>query len=403
MDTERARRGRLARGLTIAIVVTAAVLTVAQIVLIAVSWNDAAAAAYYWRPAALVQALIAFEFALVGGLISVRRVGNRIGWLVLAAGLSMCIYSFAGEYALRGEVIAPGTLPASDAVAILTQTTWALAFGALPLVLLLYPNGTALSRRWALAMWPAIVGTGIVVIAGTLHLWPYRDQARDLLLAEGDFATSGDYLTAVFAIGTGLLLTSVVPAVAAVVVRWRRSVGIERLQMRWLLPTGMLLIAGSLLNGLLANGSAWGEVALLSALFALPASIGFAVLRYRLYDIDRVISRVLSYAIVTGLLAAIYGAVVIVPSMVLPLDSNVLVAGATLAAAAAFVPVRRRVQRGVDRRFNRAHFDAAMVVERFKNDTRNHVDLDGLAADLRGALTLTVQPTATTIWIRDSG
>lgn len=376
----------------------AAVLTAAQVALIALTWTDPAAAAYYWRPAALVQALIAFEFAMVGGLIALRRGDNRIGWLLLAGGVGLCVYSFCSEYALVGEVTAAGGLPWSGAAAVLAQTTWALPFGVLPLVLLLYPTGRPVSPRWWLAAVPAVLGILVIFVGGTVLLWPLRSHAGELLLQASEVADS-PLMSATVLGGTVLLVMSVVCSVASVIVRWRRAVGIERLQLRWLVPAGFLIVAGSLLNGLLANGSAWGEIALLGGLFALPAAIAIAVLRYRLYDIERIISRVIAYALITGIVGAVYAAVVVLPSTVLNLESNVLVAAATLAAAAAFVPVRRQIQVLVDRRFNRAGYDAARVVDGFRARTRDHVDLDELITDLHDAVGLTVEPSTSSIWI----
>ena len=382
-----------------ALIAAAATLTAVQIALLAASWNSAVANDFFWRPAALIQTLIGFEFAAVGGLIALRRPGNRIGWLLLLGGVGLSVYSTATEYALHGEVVAPGSLPLSGVAAVLTQTTWALPFGSLPPLLLMYPNGRPLSWRWGLTGIPAVIGAATLLIVGTVQLWPLRGDGRAILFPELSPAEVVAPMSATVIVGTGLLLASVVPAVVHVALRWRRSTGIQRLQMRWLVPTGLLLILGSVVNGMVANGSAWGEVALLGGLFSLPAAIAVAVLRYRLYEIDRIISRVISYTLVSTVLALLYAAVVVLPSTVLHLDSNLLVAAATLAAAAAFVPLRRRVQTAVDRRFNRSRYDASLVVERFKAGTREQMDLDRLVGDLRSAVALTVEPVTATIWI----
>ena len=380
----------------LSLVAVAVLLTAGQLTLIFSSWNDPVAAVYYWRPAALAAALIALEFAAVGGLISVRRPENPIGWLLIAGGLGLCVYGFLGEYAFYGEVLAPGGAPASGAAAVLTQTTWALPFSVLAAVLVLYPTGRPLSPRWWPAVVPGFVGASLLFAAGTLQLWPQRANGREILLEDSSDAT----LSLVVTVGVWLLLVSVVPGVVSVIVRWRRSAGIERLQMRWLVPAGLLIISGTLVNGLIANGSAAGGLALLAGLFALPAAIAVAILRYRLYQIDRIISRVIGYGVITALLAGLYAAVVVLPSTVLDLDSNLVVAAATLAAAAGFVPLRRRVQAIVDRRFNRAAYDAGLVVDRFRGVTREQMDLDGLVSDLHAAVSLTVQPASTAIWIR---
>ena len=379
------------------VVVAAGVLTAAQIVLIALSWGNDIANDFYWRPASLIQTLIGFEFAVVGGLIAVRRPDNRIGWLLLVGALGLSTYFFVSEYGLYGEAVAPGSLPLSDVAAVLTQTTWAVPFATLSPLLLLYPTGRPLSWRWGLSGVPAVLGAAILLIVGTVQLWPQRGDGRAVLFLDVD--TGAMPMSTTVMIGTVLLMASVVPAVIHVVVRWRRSSGVERLQMRWLVPTGMLLILGSIVNGLVANGSAWGEVALLGGLFSLPAAIAVAVLRYRLYDIDRIISRAISYTLVSGVMALLYAAVVVLPSTVLRLDSNLLVAAATLAVAAAFVPLKRRVQTAVDRRFDRSRYDAAVLVDEFKAGTREQMDLDDLLDDLRAVIGRAVTPASTAIWI----
>ena len=379
------------------VVVLAGILALGQVVLIVSSWNSAAANGFYWRPAALIQTVIGFEFALVGGLIAVRRPENRIGWLLLAGAAGLSTYFFVSEYALYGEVVAPGSLPLVGVAAVLTQTTWAVPFGTLTPLLLLYPTGRPLSRRWGFTGVPALLGASTLLVVGTVQLWPLRADAGAILFPQAD---AGAAMSTTVMVGTTLLLASVIPAVVHVVVRWRRSTGVERLQMRWLVPTGLLLILGSIINGLVANGSTWGEIALLGGLFSLPASIGIAVLRYRLYDIDRIISRAISYTVVSGVLALLYAAVVVLPSTVLRLDSNLLVAAATLAAAAAFVPLRRRVQTAVDRRFDRSRYDAALVVDQFKAGTREQTDLDDLLEELHDVIGRAVTPASTSIWIK---
>lgn len=376
----------------------AVVLTVAQVALSGMSWNDPAARAFESRPAALAQALIALEFAIVGGLIALRRPENAIGRLLVVGGFGLCVYSFAVEYSVRGVLTAPGSLPFAGVAAVLSQTAWSLPFAVLPVVMLLFPTGRPLSARWGLFRMSAALGSAVIGVGGTALLWPLRTRGRDLLLQAESLDRSGVPMDWVLTVGIALLLSSVIPAVASVVVRWRRSSRVERLQLRWLMPAGALVLLGSVPAGVLP--SAWSSVALLAGLFAVPASVAVAVLRYRLYEIDRLITRVLAYAAVTGVLGVVYVVVAVLPSAVLNLDSNVLVAAATLAGAAVFVPVRRRVQTVVDRRFNRARYDAVRVVDGFRSKTRDQVDLDGLVSDLQIAVTLAVEPTITSVWIR---
>jgi hypothetical protein len=192
-------------------------------------------------------------------------------------------------------------------------------------------------------------------------------------------------------------------SVARLVLGFRRSTGIEHQQWKWLLSGGALGIAG--LAGALALGSPSGILGVVAGagfltVVALPLSMGVAILRYRLYEIDRLVSRTLSYAILTGLLVAVYFGIVTLATRALPLSSPVGVAASTLAAAALFHPLRSRVQHVVDRRFNRARYDAEAVVDAFTRSLRDAIELDSVSGGLTEVVDRVVRPAHLSLWIR---
>jgi len=205
--------------------------------------------------------------------------------------------------------------------------------------------------------------------------------------------------------GIVVVLVSVLVAAASLVVRFRRARAVERLQLRWL-ALAAALAAGLLLVALVAGYLSMDAVVLVSMCLCvalLPLATGAAILRYRLYDLDRIISRTLAYGLVTVLLGLGYAGVVLGLGRLLPQGSSLAVAGATLAVAAAFQPARRRIQATVDRRFNRRRHDAATVIEAFGTRLRDQVDLDTLTGELLAVTDQTMQPTQASLWLRPPG
>ncbi len=190
---------------------------------------------------------------------------------------------------------------------------------------------------------------------------------------------------------------------------WRRASGERRQQLKWLASGAAVTIASVVLGltfsstGPMSGVREWADNLAFFGLAALPVSMGVAILRYRLYEIDRIISRTLAYAVVTGLLIAAYAGLVLLATRVLSLSSSVAVASSTLAAAAAFSPLRRRVQHAVDRRFNRARYDADVTVAAFASRLKDAVDLDSVQADLASVVTRTLEPAHLSVWLRERG
>lgn len=395
-----------------AVVVVAVTLAAATFVLTAISWGDPVAEAYYWRSLVVVNALVWLVFVLVGAVIMLRRPGHGVGQILVAIGLGMLGIGGVTEYALRGALIEPGSLPVVDAVTVAGNVMWIIPFGLLPILLLVYPTGQLLSARWRIGALPAVLA--MVAVLGSAipplrHRWP-----AEQLMIEDPLAASPDGLAVtVGLIFTGLILLSValIAGIVCLAIRWRKAGRIERLQIKWLLWAsgawaGVIITVN--LPALTGGGnetvietSVVAELLNLLGLAAIPVAIGVAILRYRLYEIDRIVSRTVTYGLVTAGLIGVYVLVAVVPAAVFDLQSDLLVAAATLVAAAAFGPLRRRVQAAVDRRFNRSRYDAGQVADRFAGRLRQEVDLDELTVDLRGVVATTVQPAHLSLWLRE--
>ena len=373
------------------------VLAVFQLVLVLQTWSDPIANAYYWRLAALFQGIAGVVYTVVGLVIVRRRPEIVIGWLVSAIGLAILVYHSISEYAVRGLLVEAVPIAGASEAALLSQTTWSLAFGPIPILFLLYPTGRLLSRKW---IWAAVAAAlGMVLIAGvsTVALWPYRDLGAELLNLED--TVINERVEVLFTAGLALLSAALAASFASLIVRWRRSSGIVRLQLKWLLLGGLVVCVQSVTAFFEGVGVIY-EVLLLAGLIALPAAIAVAVLRYRLFEIDRIISRTVTYGLVTALLVLVYLASVFLLRLVFPIEGQLAVAGSTLATAALFNPVRRRVQDVVDHRFNRTGYDAEQTLNAFTNRLRDQVDLEALSDEINLVARDTMQPAMLSIWLR---
>jgi hypothetical protein len=336
--------------------------------------------------------------ATVGALLAGRRPAHPVGWLLLAMGLALAAAGPATGYANHGALARPGALPAAGYAAVYHGVNILLLAGCLGFVLLLTPTGSLPSPRWRWWAGVAAVAPLLAAVSSALLPFdpPYRSVANPLAVA----ALAGP-LRAVN--NVAWLLTAITIPVAAwsLVVRFRRARGVERQQLRWLALAAALVAATVL--ALAALAPTGNEVLLgwLSAVCVvlLPLATGAAILRYRLYDLDRIISRTLAYALLTLLLGLGYAAVVLGLGLLLPNDSSLAVAAATLAVAAAFQPARRRLQQATDRRFNRRRYDAARTIEGFSVRLRQQTDLDTLTAELLAVVEQTVQPTRASLWL----
>jgi hypothetical protein len=353
-------------------------------------------------------------FAVVGLVLAVRRPDHAIGWLFVGMGLVAAVQAFAFGYAARGFVTAPASLPAASWMAWLAAWTWTLNLPALALLLLLFPDGRVPSPRWRVVPWllgvavagvtvwtmlqPGPIDLGVVTIANPAGLAALDDPAiRALGNAPGILV----FLT--------LFIGSVACALAPFV-RRRQAAPIERQQLKWLAfvagSSGLAGAIGFLMAGLASSivGGLLLVVALAGIAVGIPVAVGLAILRYRLYDIDRVINRTLVYGLLTAVLGLGYAGVVLVLGQgfggVGGNPPSWGVAGATLAAAALFQPLRRRIQQAVDRRFNRRRYNTARTIQAFSTRLRDQIDLDTLSAELLAVVDQTMEPTRVSLWLR---
>jgi hypothetical protein len=335
-------------------------------------------------------------YAAVGGLVATRRRANRIGWICLAIGLIWALNGLGD--AVVGWAHREGHLGVVE-WAGLTDSFWLLAVGLSGQLALRLPDGNLLSSRWR---WFAWLSVGLVVmIAVVLVTEPGR--VADVTGTENPIGSEAVHsLSPLFA----LMPLCVLVPIASLVLRYRRVGGVERLQLRWIALGGLVFFCVGLTVFLVVgNGSLPPGLGALDDLgnLAIPLTIGIAILRYRLYDIDVVINRALVYGALTATLAALYVGSVLLLQLALngvTGDSGLAVAGSTLAVAAAFRPARARIQRAVDRRFFRRRYDARRTLEEFSARLRDRVDLAALDAELRGVVAETMQPAHVSLWLR---
>jgi hypothetical protein len=337
--------------------------------------------------------------ATVGAVLASRRPRHPVGWLLLAIAVSVIVLGFCDAYAAYGLLARPGSLPGARWAATYVDVSWGVLSTLLGFVLLLTPTGSPPSPRWRWWVWLIVIAS---VVSVTLHTNPldppYEAVDVPLLFQSGPLA-------AVARLGDTIVLVGLLVAAGSLVLRFRRAQLRERLQLRWVTAAAALaaLAAAVILVTWAVMGSAaqpvW-ELATVAFMAALPLATGASILRYRLYDLDRIISRTLAWTALTILLGLGYAAVVLLLGRLVPDGSSLAVAGATLAVAAAFQPVRRRVQETVDRRFNRARYDAARTIAAFSARLREEVDLDSLSAELLAVTAQTMQPTTMSLWLR---
>jgi hypothetical protein len=351
----------------------------------------------------LTSAVAGMSAATVGALVASRRPRHRVGWLLVALGLSLAASGFAFSYTRYGLVARPGALPAAGYLAGFANGAVFINLSLTGFVLLLAPTGTLLSPRWR---WWARVQVAALVVAfltSALAPMPLYPEYPEIGNPLGVAALADGPLTAAFPVGALLILAGLMTGAGSLLSRFRRARELERLQLRWL-AWGAALAAGALLVALTALVVEGDSVVLQAAVgicvALLPLATGAAILRYRLYDLDRIISRTLAYGLLTLLLGGGYAVVVLGLGQLLGRDSSLVVAAATLAVAGLFQPARRRVQAGVDRRFNRRRHDAAQVIEGLAVRLRDQVDLDALHTELLAVVDQTMQPTQASLWLR---
>ena len=358
-------------------------------------------------PYALALGSIQVSTSLVGAVVVSRLPKNAVGWILLGIGSALGVCTALSAYGTIGTTTGAGPFPLDNISAWFGSWTFVpIIFGGVLFLLYLFPDGQFISRRWR----RVAVTSAVIVGCATFIEALTPGKMQDASGIENPVGASGrlaDFLDTVRVVVDPLALPVLGFAAAALVVRFRRSTGVERQQLKWI--SYVMVVVGVSL-GLTGNGSgALGETTFFLGLFALaavPVAIGVAMLRYRLYDIDVVINRTLVYGALTATLAGIYLGSVLLLQLVLnqfTQGSSLAIAVSTLAVAALFRPARAGIQRTVDRRFFRRKYDANQTVDRFAAHVRSQVGLTDIGSDLLTVVRETVQPSHLSLWIRSEG
>jgi hypothetical protein len=355
---------------------------------------------------------LAVAFLAVGCVVAVRLPGNPLGWVLVCTGLSAAFTIAAALYVQYGFQQGGGALPLLRVVIFTENACWVVSPVVGMTALLLFPGGR-LSRagRWALRAYAA-VGVG-VVITQAIPAWYWASLPHLRFGAGGQLVGLRPFGGVLGFFVTGLPVLALAPFWLAWIVRlvidFRRSAGDTRQQYKWFTAGAAITFLGLVTMTLAESGASASaltgviNVTATYAVVAFPVGMGLGILRYRLYEIDRLVSRTLAYAVVTGLLVGVYAGLVLLATQVLGFASTWAVAASTLAAAALFTPVRRRVQRAVDRRFNRARYDADATVTAFAARLQDAVDLGTVRADLLASVTTALEPAQVSVWLDPGG
>jgi hypothetical protein len=356
----------------------------------------------------LQETVVAVTFPSLGLLIVSRRPEHPIGWLFCGAGLVAGLDHFCGEYAIYALLAQPDSLPAGQAAAWMSSWLWVPSNALLVYVALLFPDGRLPSKRWKPVAW--LVGIAAVVGVSVAAVLPV--PICNVCVIENPLGIEGlesvselvDALSEAFWYGLGLV------AVVSLFVRFRRAGGVERQQIKWLAYTASLVVLGAILayGVYSATGVRWtwqvGLTLLAVGFVGTPIAVGIAISRYRLYDIDLLINRTLVYGALTAMLALVYfGDVVLFQAAFRALtgqESQLAIVASTLAIAALFNPLRRRLKAFIDLRFYRSKYDARKTLEAFSAKLRDETDLDALSEDLVGVVKETMQPAHVSLWLR---
>ena len=345
--------------------------------------------------------LVAVPFTAVGTLIAYERPDLPVGWLMLGFGMVASLSFLLTQYFVRGAITDPGSLPGTDLALSLAVHTWHPGFSLFILAFLLFPDGRLLSPRWRIAAWitAALGVTGVIFGMFEFQFqreWSPLYEEGSSPLFDDPLRSIGDVVFGVTVLG--LVLMFLVSAVS-IFIRLRRSKGIVRQQMKWV-AFAIILAPLALVGSLLLVGD--GGLGVL--VFPLiPISMAIAILRHRLFDIDRLIRRTIVYACLTASLAGLYYVAVVLGFEIVIGNGEsappIVVAAATLILAALFRPVRSRIQASVDRRFNRRRYDAELAIDSFSSQLRSELDLNALRGELESIVRNTMEPTQVSLWL----
>ncbi len=345
---------------------------------------------------------ITLVFTVAGHVVATRQPRNPIGWIFLGGGVSAALARLSGAYGDYWLDTGEGPLTFGRMAAVYGEVSW-VPFVLVPatFLLLLFPDGRLLSRRWRPVAWLAIVGIAGLVVTTVLKPGGLEDHPD----FANPYGTESTLRTLAEVPAVLALLVALLGSAASVVLRFRRARGEEREQMKWISLAGALaaivIPLGFMFYEVVGQGVADG--AIMVSILGLPAATAIAIVRYRLYDVDVVINRTLVYGSLTATLAGVYVGSVLLLQLALnglTQGSGLAVAASTLAVAALFRPVRGRIQSIVDRRFFRSRYDAAQTLELFGARLRDEVDLSALSTDLEAVVNETMRPTHVSLWLR---
>jgi hypothetical protein len=349
-------------------------------------------------------------YTTVGAVIAARQ-RNRIGWLFLAFGLAAALLVFASAYFFRGAIVTPGSLPAARAAGWASGVLWPCSYLFLCLLLLLFPDGRLPSPRWRPVAVALAISWTVIILDSAFAPGTTTTQGLTITNSVGIPALGDPAWKALRQGALVIAMATLGAAALAPLLRYRRADPVQRQQLKWfafviIICVVSVLVAGALVGVLPIVATVLALVPVAGVVVGLPTAVGVAILRYRLYDIDRLINRAVVYATLTVVLGVGYaGAVLALGQLsggVGERTPSWAVAGATLAVAALFRPARRRIQTTVDRRFNRRKYNTATTIQAFSTRLRDQIDLDTLTSELLAVVDQTMEPTRVSLWLRPS-
>jgi MFS family permease len=384
----------------------AALVAGVLIVLVLTASGVIASITHQARLSSLGQVALFLSFAVVGVIVAWHQPRNPMGWVMLGVSFFFLLDGLASSYAYLDYRLHGGRLPLGG-LAVLLAPSWAPAVVLAGLSLLLFPDGRIPSRRWRPMLWVYLalgalwLGGAFAISLGAVISHHVSIDSNGGLTGLDNPSGSTAWWGAVQAVFFPAIAVCWLAWLTGQVLSYRRSSGERRLQLKWLLSGATVFIAAAIATVWISDPTGlWKVVDALAAVgtFALPVSIGFGILKFRLYDIDRIVSRTVAYAIVTGVLIGVYAGLVLLATQVFLFHSSVAVAASTLVAAALFNPVRHRVQHAVDRRFNRARYDSDQTVAAFAARLQDAVDLGTVRSDLLSTVDRALEPAHVTVW-----
>ncbi len=378
-------------------------LTALSLVLLALSRSNPDAPVFDWW---LGNALVVID-ATVGAIVASRRPENAVGWLLCLSGVAVSMSSFTSQYAIHALLAQPGSLPAGEALAWIAAWLLPIMIGLQVFYLLLFPTGRLPGRRWRWLAWMTVAFVVVGVLTSAFSVGAHLGSLGPIRNPLGVEGFTIVWETVLYTVSPLLFAA----AALSLFMRLRRAVGVERQQLKWFAYASAGFAIGIVFISITIaiDTPRWFEWAAQAIFIAVsPAvaiSIGIAILRYRLYDIDVIINRTLVYGTLTATLAAIYfSSVVLLQTAFRALTgegSQLIVVASTLAIATLFNPLRHRIQDGIDRRFYRSKYDAAKTLETFSARLRDETDLDTLNDDLANVVRNTVQPEHVGLWLKE--